>query len=84
MGRFALWNVSIEDILSRQEDSDKNGNKGSVGKLFGKYETGNRITCLRAFQMIQNEDDEAFSESEGLEEDEEDSDADSDQDSESG
>jgi len=33
---------------------------GQCGKLIGTYETGNRITCLRAFTMLPAKADDEF------------------------
>ena len=37
-----------------------------VGQLLGKYETGNRITCLKAFVLAEVNDEENFAPNDGL------------------
>ena len=77
-GAIKLWTVSKEHLLAdgQQEHEAElvstNGQKSSteprqVGTLLGSYETGNRITCLKAFVMLPPELDEMDSdlESEG-------------------
>lgn len=46
-GSIRLWKLSTADLISR-------GQKGAmqVGHFLGVYETGNRITCLKAFVML--------------------------------
>jgi protein MAK11 len=53
-GSIRLWKLSAGDLISRGEKGAK-----QVGHFLGTYETGNRITCLKAFVMLQSaEDDE--------------------------
>ncbi|RHZ58840.1 putative 60S ribosome biogenesis protein Mak11 [Aspergillus thermomutatus] len=62
-GVVRVWMVHgknlIRDTKEKPKNSDDKG-KGSenlqVGKLLNVYETGNRITCLRAFIMLPPED----------------------------
>jgi protein MAK11 len=44
-GAVRLWTLSMKDVLAE-------GEKKQVGQLAGCYETGNRITCLVAFEML--------------------------------
>ena len=61
-GAVRLWRVSFEASAGAGETISQ------VGKLIATYETGNRITCLRAFVMQppREEDEGGFSEFEGL------------------
>jgi protein MAK11 len=47
-GSIRVWKLSAGDLISR-------GQKGAkqVGHFLGVYETGNRITCLKAYVMLQ-------------------------------
>ncbi|CZR68707.1 related to MAK11 protein (maintenance of killer toxin-encoding satellite M1 dsRNA) [Phialocephala subalpina] len=66
-GALRLWKISSTDLASH---SDK---VKQIGKLLGTYETGNRITCLRAFVMLpkmEGAEDDDIGDLEGLEEDE--------------
>jgi protein MAK11 len=76
-GALRIWKISASDLTS--------GKVKQVGKLLGMTETGNRITCLKAFVMlpkiegdgdeeVEIEDFEGF---EDREEDEEESSSDS-------
>lgn len=74
-GIVRVWLLNGQDVLPRtpsKEASDSDSNTRQVGKLLNAYETGSRITCLKAFVMLPAEDasdlDESLSESEGLEE----------------
>ena len=62
-GSVRLWQLSTKDPGSSPE-----GGKPQIGKLIGTHETGNRITCLRAFVMQppREEDEGGLSEFEGL------------------
>jgi len=47
-GAVRIWKLSAaKDVLLHSEEKVK-----QVGTLLGTYETGNRITCLKAFVMI--------------------------------
>lgn len=59
-GSLRLWVLDCTKFTAKQ--ADLKGNSGAdshvnysqtpqVGHLLGSYETGNRITCLKAFQM---------------------------------
>ncbi|PQE03235.1 hypothetical protein CJF30_00005737 [Rutstroemia sp. NJR-2017a BBW] len=78
-GAVRLWKLSAKKDLSGGGEKVK-----QVGTLIGTYETGNRITCLKAFVMIpkpegSDDDDEVeIEEGEDEEKDEDSSDSDSD------
>lgn len=64
-GAIRLWYLLLSD-LTRQ----KAGKDLQVGQLIGTYETGNRITCLKAFVMLPPVQEETgLSEFEGWSED---------------
>lgn len=78
-GAVRIWLLTRKELqlaAKKQQDGDskkqKQEEKGTttasvqqVGKLLGTYETGNRITCLKAFVMQPPETDEdGFGESE--------------------
>lgn len=74
-GAVRLWHLSLEVLTG------VNGEGKQVGRLLGSYETGNRITCLKAFVMLPaTEDDIGLSEFEGFSEGPEESSSESDQD----
>ncbi|KAL8874675.1 MAG: hypothetical protein Q9174_000015 [Haloplaca sp. 1 TL-2023] len=53
--------LSVQDsdgINSKHQESDPSGTIRQLGKAIGKYDTGNRITCLKAFVMSDADDDE--------------------------
>ncbi len=58
-GSLRLWILDctqfthdrIPDIVSDDTHSSIDAPRKKVGQLLGTYETGNRITCLKAFQM---------------------------------
>lgn len=69
-GAVRLWRISASKDLASSNDG------AQVGQLLGTYETGNRITCLKAFVMlpsIAGEEDEGIGEFEGFEEEADDS-----------
>lgn len=61
-GQVRLWHLTAEELRKESKDIKQ------VGQLIGTYETGNRITCLRAFVMLpaRDEDDFVLSEFEGF------------------
>lgn len=94
-GAVRVWSLSWKELTA--ENSTQKKAKGSkknkestpvatvpqVGKLLGTYETGNRITCMKAFVMLQpqeemsdSEDESASGDNENSEEDSSDSDED--------
>lgn len=76
-GALRLWKISaLKDLASH------NGKVKQIGKLLGTCETGNRITCLKAFVMlpkIEGAEDDDIGDLEELEEEDvaEESDSDS-------
>jgi protein MAK11 len=52
-GALRVWKLSASKDLTTN-----GGTVRQVGKLLGTYETGNRITCLRAFVMLPKADGE--------------------------
>ncbi|KAL8701286.1 MAG: hypothetical protein Q9201_004986 [Fulgogasparrea decipioides] len=41
------------DVSGKTADSNTSATAPQLGRMLGKYETGNRITCLKAFVMVQ-------------------------------
>jgi protein MAK11 len=68
-GRVRIWIIHTKDFFSAKSVNEKSSRPVSVGEMIGTYETGSRITCLKAFLMAKREDDGAMSEFEGLTED---------------
>ncbi|ODM24298.1 hypothetical protein SI65_01994 [Aspergillus cristatus] len=81
-GAVRVWLVDGKE-LKKQNDSENAPTTSQVGKLLNTYETGNRITCMKAFVMLPAEDqstledldDEEDEESEEEESSDEESDA---------
>lgn len=71
-GSIRVWKLSAGDLISR-------GQKGAkqVGHFLGVYETGNRITCLKAFVMLQRAEGDEYELEEEVAEVEESSSSDS-------
>lgn len=71
---LAKKDLSIQNTKKSGEDSKKDAaSPRQVGTLLGTYETGNRITCLKAFVMRQSDeasasDDSDFESEEEVEE----------------
>jgi protein MAK11 len=64
-GEVQIWQCSIEELQGESlanGDGQGKSNDASitkqVGRHLGTYETGNRITCLRAFMMDDPDEDE--------------------------
>ncbi|KAJ9245554.1 hypothetical protein DTO169E5_859 [Paecilomyces variotii] len=68
-GAVRIWLVAKEDLKTRETEKSKKESKkdapspSQVGTLLGTYETGNRITCLKAFVMRQFDDPSATDDS---------------------
>lgn len=77
-GTIRIWHVNASALVESRYASLKA--PAQVGKLIGTYETGSRITCLKAFLMQAPRTDEGLSEFEGLTEEGEDLSSDSDSD----
>ncbi|KAL8764876.1 MAG: hypothetical protein Q9209_007839 [Squamulea sp. 1 TL-2023] len=45
-------------INGKHDDQPTSGAMPEIGRLLGKYETGNRITCLKAFVLLETIDQE--------------------------
>jgi protein MAK11 len=72
-GAVRLWRLQL-DRLAKEGAKDQ-----QIGQLLGTYETGNRITCLKAFKMLPaTEEDIGLSEFEGFTDGPEESSSDSD------
>ncbi|KUJ07853.1 WD40 repeat-like protein [Mollisia scopiformis] len=64
-GALRLWRISASKDLASHDEKVK-----QIGKLLGTCETGNRITCLKAFVMlpkIEGAEDDDIGDLEGLE-----------------
>lgn len=71
-GTVRVWLLGGKDLKETTDSKSGNGsNTRQVGKLLNTYETGNRITCLKAFVMLPPEDASALGESEDESEEEE-------------
>lgn len=68
-GSIRVWMMRCGDFFSAKENAKDLPKLISVGDLIGTYETGSRITCLKAFMMVRREGEEGLSEFEGLTED---------------
>lgn len=64
-GAVKLWCLDQDELSQVDKKAAKGGEKADeasetprqVGKLLGSYETGERITCLKAFVMTEPNDD---------------------------
>lgn len=83
-GVVRVWHVHGNDLAGKGKAAKSSKNKDEkdskipqVGKLLNAYETGNRITCLKAFVMLPSEDPSSLLDSEeefeGLDSEESDS-----------
>lgn len=64
-GTVRVWKVTGADLAGKSNPKDKNNtNVPQVGKILGSYETGDRITCMKAFVMLPSEDPSTLEESE--------------------
>ncbi|KAF7592879.1 hypothetical protein BBP40_012291 [Aspergillus hancockii] len=86
-GVVRVWHLRGKDLAGKgntgkpSKKDEKSLQIPQVGKLLNVYETGNRITCLKAFVMLPSEDDLLGSEDEfeGLDSEEEEEESDSDE-----
>lgn len=60
-GAVRVWKLSISDLAGKK---DPEADTPRVGTLLGSYETGNRITCMKAFVMMPEEDPSTLQDSE--------------------
>lgn len=65
-GSIRIWMMRPRSLFSARENAKDGSTPIPVGNLIGTYETGSRITCLKAFVMVHREGDEGLSEFEGL------------------
>ena len=70
-GSVKVWGLISEDLLLTEKGSQSIAKVKQVGKCLGTYQTGVRITCLKAF-LMQPSRDEGISEFEGFTEEGED------------
>lgn len=61
-GAIKLWSVDQDELSQTEKKSTKKTDKANegprqVGRLLGSYDTGERITCLKAFVMAEPNDD---------------------------
>lgn len=75
-GTIRIWHIE-QSALVQSSQASRNP-PTQIGKLIGTYETGSRITCLKAFLMQAPRTDEGLSEFEGFTEEGEDFISDSD------
>jgi protein MAK11 len=54
-GSIRLWKLSSKDLTFHGEKPSK-----QVGQFLGIYETGNRITCLKAFAMLRRAEGDEY------------------------
>lgn len=84
-GALRIWTIKPEEIQKTKQAKrgkpSKPGQPVQVGRLLGAYETGNRITCMKAFIMREpigeEEPSEGSSEEGDDDEDEDNEDSDS-------
>ena len=65
-GSTRIWMMCSRNFFSAKENAKDMSTPIPVGNLIGTYKTGSRITCLKAFVMVNREGDEGLSEFEGL------------------
>jgi protein MAK11 len=65
-GSVRIWQFTLDDIVGKSSGQETQGTITQIGKLIGTYETGSRITCLKAFLMRPSRSEEGLSEFEGL------------------
>jgi protein MAK11 len=71
-GSIRIWQLTLEGVVGKTSKRKSRDEVTQIGKLIGTYETGSRITCLKAFLMRLSGPEEGLSEFEGLTEDGED------------
>ena len=69
-GMIRIWHLEENALTGSSQPLQES--TAQIGKLIGTYETGSRITCLKAFTMQAPKADEGLSEFEGLTEEGED------------
>ena len=68
-GSIRVWQFTLQDVVGKTSERKSHGKVAQIGKLIGTYETGSRVTCLKAFLMRQPSREEGLSEFEGMTED---------------
>lgn len=68
-GAIRVWLVNGKE-LKEQNDSENASTAPQVGQLLNTYETGNRITCMKAFVMLPVEDQSTLEDFDEEDEDE--------------
>lgn len=64
-GTVRVWKLNGNDLAGASSSKgSKDGNAPQVGKVLGSYETGDRITCMKAFVMLPSEDPSTLEDSE--------------------
>jgi protein MAK11 len=71
-GSIRIWQFTLEGVIGKMSEGKSRNAVAGIGKLIGTYETGSRITCLKAFLMRPSGSEDGLSEFEGLTEDGED------------
>lgn len=66
-GAVKVWHVQTSNLTVKNSKSTSDVTQ--IGTLIGTYETGSRITCIKAFLMQVPQTDEGLSEFEGFTED---------------
>jgi protein MAK11 len=68
-GAVKLWHLTEDELKASEKETSEEATPSEssprqVGKLLGSYETGERITCLKAFVMAEPAADDALEEDE--------------------
>jgi protein MAK11 len=71
-GSIRIWQFLLEDVVGETSKRKSQDKVAQIGKLIGTYETGSRITCLKAFLLRPSGLEEGLSEFEDLTKDGED------------
>ncbi|KAK2829890.1 hypothetical protein FQN49_007157 [Arthroderma sp. PD_2] len=75
-GALRIWAINPAEFNKKVKPSKSGKQPVQIGKILGTYETGNRVTCMKAFIMREStvpedEDEESLSEDEESESDSE-------------
>ncbi|EAW10222.1 putative 60S ribosome biogenesis protein Mak11 [Aspergillus clavatus NRRL 1] len=88
-GVVRVWMLRTKDLAPNTKETTKATDEKSkepenlqAGKLLNVYETGNRITCLKAFVMLPSEDPSTLDDSDDLSDEEEEEEEEDDESSE--
>ena len=64
-GTVRVWKLTGAELSGKSSSKDKKSTSTpQVGTLLGSYETGDRITCMKAFVMLPSEDPSTLQDSE--------------------